>query len=107
MSGNIHDTDISLLNIQISNMKKDILKGITDINHYNITYEYLKNTSNTLFKYIYDNYNKDNFDEKFFDNCISLMFKNIKSIQKNNTSQHDASVNIGSYLGKKYIPQLK
>lgn len=107
MSGNIHDTDIEKLQNEISNMKKDIMNDISDIDFYNKKYEYLKNTSNTLFKYIYENYNKKHFDEKFFNNCIKMMFANIKNIQKNNTTQHNASVNVGSFLGQKYIPQLK
>ena len=66
-------------------------------------FQYLFKTSPTLFKYIIKNHNVDK--DKLNKN-IDLMLNLIFKIQTSEISQHDASVVVGEFIGKQYIPQL-
>lgn len=114
MSGNIHDTNIHTIKKQVN----DLLLELDSLNKKNedITewesylqnkYKTLYKTSKTLYNYILKNYNSDKFDSSFFNTTLNLMLSKISSIQKNNVSQDDASVHIGTHLAETFIPQLK
>lgn len=70
-------------------------------------YKYLSSSSQTLFKYITQNYGKNNFDKAFFEKTLQLMLINIENIQKSKITQHDASENVGTHLAHQFIPQLR
>lgn len=112
MSGNINDTNTELIKQQVENLQKDI----SDIYSRNETvndwkdslskkYKHLSKTSNTLFKYIIENYGTDKFNQSFFDKTITMMLSKISNIQNSNVTQENASVYIGTHLAQKFIPQ--
>jgi hypothetical protein len=114
MSGNIYDTNVTLIKTQISNL-------ISDLNNYSKTsrnisiyenslqnkYNYLFTTSKTLFNMIFNAFKNNKFDQEYFNVIINKMLNHITQIQNKEISQYDASVNIGTDLAHKYIPQLK
>lgn len=114
MSGNILDTDINLI-------KKEALELIIDLDlllenndeildfkeEYQKRYSYLYKTSTTLYNFIFDGYNRKNFDKGLFQKNLLMMLNSIYKIQTNQMSQHDASVDIGEELASHYIPHLK
>lgn len=114
MSGNIHDTDIHLIKKQVNELLTDI-KNIKDKgeslddweSHLENKYKKLYTTSKTLFTYIIKNYTNNDFNSEFFNKTLNLMLSKIASIQKNNMSQNDASIHVGTHLAETFIPQLK
>lgn len=113
MSRNINDTNVSLLKIEVENLKNDMDKIIHDgesIDDWESSlkkkYSTLSSTSNTLFMYIIKNYNTNRFNEEFFNKTLNMMFNKIEEIQKFKTEQNDASIEIGEHLAKTFIPQL-
>jgi hypothetical protein len=112
MSGNIHDTNVSLIQSQVQSLLKDIDnlqdndKAIDFEYEFKKKYKHLSNTSSTLFKYILTNYNTPNFNMSFFQKTLDLMLHNVSKIQDNKTSQHNASTQVGQILAKEYIPHL-
>jgi Glu-tRNA(Gln) amidotransferase subunit E-like FAD-binding protein len=116
MSGNIHDTNTSLIRKDVDDLleelqglkqKKINLKNYLDSNSEDLKKKYsnLYNTSNTLFKFIISQYDTDKFDRDQFNNTLSILLSNIENIQKSKKTQHDASVEVGSILANKYIPK--
>ena len=110
MSGNINDTDI----IKIKNQVADLLGELYTLENTPMTnaylrdkYSYLINTSKSLYNYIINGYNTPRFDEKTFYKNLDIMLNSIENIQKQNISQHDASINVGTVLAEKYIPNFK
>jgi hypothetical protein len=114
MSGNINDTNIEIINDQVTNLKNR-LNEIKEKGERKEDWEdslkrefrKLYKTSKTLFNYIYINYNTPTFNEDFFNRTINIMLSKINSIQRSEISQDNASSYIGGILAKKYIPQLK
>lgn len=112
MSNNINDT-------KVDKIKRQVEQFIFDLNYYRSDnkmppsdffenkYSYLHSTSNVLFKFIYTNYSKPDFDKKSFHNNLDKMLDYIVKIQKGEISQYDASGIIGTHIAKQYIPQLK
>jgi len=116
MSGNIHDTKVDLIKTQTFNLISDLehySKSSRDISIYEKSlekkYNHLFTTSKTLFNIIIKQYkNKnENFDKQHFNLMINKMLEYVSKIQNNEISQYNASVEIGSDLAYKYIPQLK
>jgi hypothetical protein len=113
MSGNINDTNIKLIKTQTFNLISDLenyAKSSRNISIYeNILkkkYNYLYNTSKTLFDLILNQYKNKQFDKVYFNTMINKMLNYIGEIQNNKISQYDASVKIGTDLAYKYIPQF-
>lgn len=112
MSGNIHDTNVSLIRSQVESLLKDIdnlenNEKAIDFEHvFKKKYKHLSNTSSTLFKYILTNYNTSKFNMSFFQSTLDFMLGNVSKIQDNKTSQHNASTQVGQILAKEYIPHL-
>ena len=114
MSGNINDTDVIILQKEVDSLLHD-LDELTNQNESIVDwettlenrYKKLSKTSETLFKFITKNYTKAQFDIESFRHTLSLMLKKITSIQKGESSQHEASINVGNHLADKFIPQLK
>jgi hypothetical protein len=114
MSGNIHDTNVDLIKTEINNLILDLnnySKSARNISIYEKSlqnkYKYLFTTSNTLFTMIFNAFKNNKFDQDYFNIIINKMLGQILNIQNKNISQYDASVNIGTDLAQKYIPQLK
>lgn len=113
MSGNIHDTNTTLIKQEIDNLMKDIdnLEPTENPKDWESTfrnkYTHLSNNSNTLFLYILSNYKKPSFNLTFFNKTIELMLSKISNIQNSNVTQYDASADVGSHLASTFIPQLK
>lgn len=114
MSGNIQDTDVNRLNKQIKDLQAEIVsleKSGEVVLDWEDTlarkYKFLVRTSKTLFKYILTNYNKEGFNEQFFNHTLKLMLNKIETIQASQTSQEDASASVGLHLAQKFIPQMK
>ena len=71
MSGNIYDTKIDKVKEEVDKLQYDLehIKEIGEyINDYEVTlqkrYKYLYKTSNSLFKFVYDNYKTNTFNKK-------------------------------------------
>jgi len=111
MSGNINDTNVKLIQKECFNMISDLEKYGHNIAIYERLlqkkYNNLFTTSKTLFNLILNSFKNKNFDKQHFNMMINKMLENITKIQTNQISQHDASVEIGTDLAYKYIPQLK
>ena len=106
MSGNIHNTDIKKIKKEVSDLINDLDNGCDITNKY----QYLENTSKSLYNYIVKQYNTSRFNKEFFINNLEMMLKGIEKIQKSNDiekSQHEASILIGEKLASQFIPQLK
>jgi hypothetical protein len=114
MSGNIKDTNVTLIERQVYDLISDLDDLIAkneDINNWSKTlehrYKHLSKTSNTLFKFIIKNYNTPKFDKTFFNKTLTLMLDKIGNIQDSKISQENASEHVGTHLAKTFIPQLK
>jgi|Laugrespbdmm15sn_2_1035079.scaffolds.fasta_scaffold00587_2 hypothetical protein len=114
MSGNIKDTDVlklrELVNEFIQDMDIVIKNGesVSDYKEiYKIKYKYIFDTSTTLYKLIYDQYNSLKVDKTHMLNNLNMMLVAIENIQKSQITQYDASESIGEVLASQYIPQLK
>jgi hypothetical protein len=114
MSGNIHDTNVvkirMLINDFINELEQTIKKGDDIVNYedmYKEKYSYIIETSENLYKMIYDQYKMSFFDKKFFLKNIESMLQAIERIQQAKVTQYDASKEIGEMLASHYIPQLK
>ena len=114
MSGNIKDTDVlrlrGLVNEFIQDMDIVIKNGesVSDYTEiYKNKYKYIFDTSSTLYKLIYDQYNSLKVDKTQMLNNLNMMLVAIENIQKSQITQHDASESIGEVLASQYIPQLK
>lgn len=112
MSGNINDTDVELIKMQMKEMFDDIdtmiendIKPQDDEVFLQKKHAHLYETSKSLFNYILIQYPKNSFDKKYFETTIHKMLESILEIQKSKVTQHDASVNIGTHLAKKYFPK--
>jgi len=112
MSGNIHDTNVELLKTQVQQLVNDI----HDIKNKNENpqeyartlskrYKELSKTSTSLFSFIIDNGGSDSFNKEFFDKTINIMFDKILDIQHSETTQHEASQNVGTHLAKQFFPK--
>jgi hypothetical protein len=114
MSGNINDTNTSIVKTNVNlliNDLDDILNKGENINDYEYKmkkkYKNLINTSSSLFNLIYKEYNTPNFNRQHLQNVLDIMLQQIEKIQQSQTTQHDASVTIGEHLAQTFIPQLK
>lgn len=114
MSGNIYDTDVDTIKSQINEMISEldnIYKTEKNVHLYEDVlkkkYSQLYTTSKTLFEFILNKFNNKLFDINYFNQTIEKMLNAITDIQKSKITQHDASVNIGYHLAKKYIPEYK
>lgn len=119
MSGNIHDTNIKLLDEEIEGMMARIAEIMADGSQHDFRessqvarslqdqFPHLYVTSKTLFGYLLKNYGTSRFDEAFFKKTMSLMLGNVKRIQDSNVSQHKASEEVGTHLATTFIPQLR
>lgn len=114
MSGNIYDTDVDTIKAQINEMiseLNEIYKIEPNVHVYENDlkkkYSQLYTTSKTLFEFIMNKFNNKLFDANYFSQTIEKMLNAISDIQKSKISQHDASVDIGYHLAKKYIPEYK
>lgn len=100
--------ELSLILQELDNILKS---DDPDISNWKSTlenkYKYLSKSSETLFKYILNNYGTNKFDKLFFDKTIQLMLVNIENIQNSKTSQYDASANVGTHLANEFIPHLR
>jgi hypothetical protein len=114
MSGNIHDTNVMKIRILISDfineLEETIEKGDDIVDYEDMfkeKYKYIIETSENLYKMIYDQYKISVFDKKFFLKNIETMLQAIERIQQAKVTQYDASKQIGEMLAGHYIPQLK
>jgi hypothetical protein len=113
MAGNIKDTKVNIIRLQAYNLVED-LENLTNqkisvdlyISDLQKKYKELYNTSKTLFQSIISQHKENKLDKPHFYFTLDTMLNYISKIQETNISQHDASVEIGSLLAKKYIPQL-
>ncbi len=109
MSGNVNDTNTTLIKKQVETFIFDIKyytagNDIPPVDFFKKKFKYLHDTSKSLFKYIYENH-QDVLKETFASD-INKMLDLILQIQNGNISQYDASAKVGEFIGKKYIPQL-
>jgi hypothetical protein len=114
MSGNIQDTNVETLQLQIDQLMTEIdaIKSRGDsVADWESTlrkrYKHLSKTSDTLFKYIVTNYGTTRFDQDFFSNTIQMMLSKIAEIQSSRVTQQDASEKVGTHLATTFIPQLR
>jgi hypothetical protein len=111
MSGNIHDTNTHRIKQDATKLLEEvrniILQGNDPLDHRDrleTNYKYLSKTSNTLFTFILKS---KNTDKEFVVNTLNMMLEKIKHIQLSQTTQYDASRDIGTHLAKQFIPQCK
>jgi len=112
MSNNIHDTNVDKIKSQVYSLLDDLQKSnleTTDLDTKELEqkYNYLFNTSKTLFNLVLKESKNPNFNKASFDKNLSQMLNNIVKIQQNQITQHNASEHIGKLLAKQYIPQCK
>lgn len=112
MSGNINDTDVKKIRTLVNDFIKELdeiseRNEYIDVDFYKEKYNYIFQTSNSLFKIICDQYISSKFDKNFFFKNLEIMLNAIENIQQNKITQYDASSNIGEMLASHYIPQLK
>lgn len=113
MSGNIHDTKVSLIKSQVKDLIDDlesILSKQENVCDWEVTlkrrYQQLNKTSSTLFNFIIKQYGTHKFDKSSFEVTLDIMLQKITSIQQAKMTQEDASVEVGTHLAQKYIPQF-
>ena len=108
----IHKTNVDLIRKQVYDLIKD-LEGNhsssiqSDPSLLEEKYNYLFNTSKTLFKYIVTQYGTSRFNQDVLDKNLDMMLKSITKIQSSKLTQEDASIQIGESLAKQYIPQMQ
>ncbi len=107
MSDNIHNTKINLVKDQVYKLIQDIQNGENDISTFETRYNYLYQTSKTLFNLICKESSKPNFNKQRFDNNLNKMLHHILKIQKDELTQNEASEDIGKLLAKQFIPQYR
>ena len=105
MSGNINDTNVSLLKEQVVSFVKDLQDGIYA--NYPMRYPELYTTSKALFDMIDKSVRKDIdkgvFNSEQFLYRIDSMLNLILQIQEGSVSQDDASKVVGKTLASEYI----
>lgn len=106
MSGNINDTNVSLLRKQVYDLIGELNENTNNYKFMSIEsletkYDHLVKSSKTLFKFIVSN----TIDTKFYAN-LEMMLNKIEEIQQNKISQFNASGVIGTHLTKTYVPKL-
>ena len=101
---NIHDTNVQAIREEINNMIDEIRSNANSEAYYQTKYSHLYNTSQTLFKMVFTEAQKRNFDHWSFFSKLNPMLDLILKIQKSEISQYKASENIGLLLGKEFIP---
>jgi hypothetical protein len=114
MSGNIKDTDVTLIKSDLDALLKDldnIVKNNESPNDHlyrlEKKYKSIKNTSSALFNLVIKEYTNPNFNKQQFLTNINMMLNTILDIQKSKISQYDGSAKIGQAIAYQYIPQLK
>ncbi len=116
MSGNISDTNVDRIKLDIPNLIQDLqflnqvkLLSNNTIDHHipllQDKYSNLYNTSKTLFNYIVTNIitPSESFNINYFQHTIDMMLNNIKDIQESKISQNKASMKIGTHLAHTYV----
>ena len=98
MSGNINDTKVEQIKLQINLFINDLDKtiesgeSILDFEEtYKDRYNYLFTTSKTLYTYIFKQYNTERFNKHIFQRNIDMMLSAIEKIQISSLTQHQAS----------------
>lgn len=114
MSGNIQDTKVSKIKIDVDFLIEDLetlIQNNENINDYKssyqLKYKYLYKTSSSLYNFIFDEFCHPNFNKNIFLENLNKMLNLIVNIQESKISQHDASVLVGNELASQFIPQLK
>lgn len=105
-TGNIKDTNITIVKAEASSLLNDIQNNVKDVN-FEEKYNVLFTTSKSLFNMIIKDAVKSDFDKKAFYDKLDKMLYYIKKIQDSNITQHNASEKIGEMLASEYIPQCK
>jgi ADP-heptose:LPS heptosyltransferase len=113
MSGNINDTNVLLIKNQVFDLIEDLEKYSKTSRNLNVyeeamkkKYNYLYNTSKTLFNLIFNQFKTNKLDKEYFNFMVNKMLNYITKIQNNEMSQYDASATIGTELAEKYVPNL-
>ena len=116
MSGNIYDTDISLIRMQCFDLLFDVRNGKITINElldntnleYNLIdndYTILQKTSRSLYNLIIKDGLNPNFNQKEFDANLDMQLILIKKIQDKKISQDKASELVGKGIANQYFPK--
>lgn len=102
---NIHDTNVQSIREEINNMIDELRNNANNSeSYYQTKYTHLYDTSQTLFKMVFTEAQKLNFDHWSFFSKLNPMLDLILKIQNSEISQYKASENIGLLLGKEFIP---
>ncbi len=109
MSGNINDTNVSLLRSQVSSFVSDLQDGLYA--DYPSRYPELHNTSKALFDMINKSVRKDIdtgvFNSEAFLYRVDSILNLIQSVQVGELSQTKASEMVGTTLAKEYVDACK
>jgi len=106
MSNNIHNTKTDIIKRDISNLIYELRNSKTiNVENLEKKYNYLYNTSSSLFKMIVKDVKTPNFNLDLFQKKLYTMLDYILKIQESKISQDTASKEIGLLLGKEYIPK--
>jgi hypothetical protein len=111
MANNI---DIKKLESEIKNMINDLddqfntissntLNEVTESQKFILKqkYSYLHDSSLTLFNMILSNFK----NKTFLRNHISVLIENLTKLQKNELTEYNASVNVGTHFANEYFPK--
>jgi hypothetical protein len=114
MSGNIQDTKVDKIRIDVDFLVEDLetlIQNNENINDYKTSYQrkykYLYKTSSALYNFIFEEFCNKDFNKTEFLQNLDKMLNLIINIQNAKISQHDASVLVGTELASQFIPQLK
>ncbi|NBO98930.1 MAG: hypothetical protein EBU90_02210 [Proteobacteria bacterium] len=101
--------------VDIDRVKEQAMRMVSELENdsdpdesrYLRKFKYLQKTSNTLFKFIFNNVKTERFDMTSFTKNLDMMLNSLRKVQDTTMSRHTASVAIGQELANQFIPQLK
>jgi hypothetical protein len=101
MSGNINDTNTTVIREQVYSMIKDLENKSITVEECQTKYECLYKTSKSLFEIVAkQSYNKHDFAKH-----LDFVLHQIELIQTKRLSQYNASSNVGYHFAEKYLPK--
>jgi hypothetical protein len=100
MSGNINDTNTTIIRDQVYSMIKDLENKSVTIEQCESKYNCLYKTSKSLFDFVA----KQSYEKQDFYKNLEFLLNQIEMIQSKRLSQYTASSNVGYHLADKYLP---
>ena len=91
---------------EVNNMILDMKNNCNESEYLQSKYKYLFESSNTLFNFVFNQYNSvtNPFQEDEFKKQLTKMLDYVIQVQTNKLNQNDASEKVGKMLANHYIP---